>query len=574
MRWENYTKSTTWEEERTSYTVGMKRPSLDPHTLQTLLYNAGATLQNAIAELPGERPEWVVLELSGSYPGRETRRKLFAFPPDIAPKDTTLEAFAETVTALAEAPWLRGVVFRVEGLKVGLAVAYALRELVTGLRRAGKGTVCYLTQVDMPSYYLATAAQEIVLPESAELGVNGLALEVTFMRDALARYGVSFDKLAIDEYKNAGDQFVRQEMSVAQREQYGALLESFEKTVLSEVAAARHTDPETVREWIDRGVTSAARARDLGMIDRVAYEDELLGESHKPLREATRFLKAKRRPVGERVAVVPLLGAIVPGKSRRSPLPLPLVGGVQAGSETLLRAFRAAEKDKNTAAIVFLVDSPGGSALASDLIWREVVRIRAKKPIVAVMGGVAGSGGYYVLAHADHIIAAPTTLTGSIGVLAGKGVLEGFNTKYGFNPEALRRGRFALAFSSSHPFDEEERALVRNYIEEVYGRFTSRVAEGRGMTRERVNEIGRGRIWSGEDALAIGLVDELGDIETGLQRAKEIAGLHRDAPVWNVSAPAKLLLPEAEDPTTLLRTIEPFRRERALLMHGANVRIG
>jgi len=534
--------------------------------LQALLHNAGVGLQNALASLPGKRPETVVVELSGSYPARKVRRKLFTVPPEVGPRDTTLEEVQEQVAPLADAPWLKGVLFRVEGLKVDLATAGALRELLESLKRAGKRVTAYLTQLDLTAYYLASAADEIVLPEGAELGVFGLGLEPTFMRDALARYGVAFEKLAIREYKNAGDTLVRQEMSAAQREQYERILASLEASVLESIATARKATPEAVRGWIDEGVTSAARAKDLGMIDRVAYEDEVVGKTHKPVREASRFLKARPRPLrGGRVAVVPLEGVIVTGKSRRSPLPLPLVGGAQAGSETLLRALRAAEKDESTEAVVFYVNSGGGSALASDLIWREVVRLKKTKPVVAVMGELAASGGYYVLTHADHVVAAPTTLTGSIGVLTGKFVLERFNEMYGFNPEAVSWGRFALSRSASHPFTDEERALQEKFIAEIYDRFTRRVAAGRKLTQVRVDEIGRGRVWTGRDALEVGLVDELGDVALGLRRAKEIAGLRENAPVWNVAAPAKLLLPSEGDPTTLLRTLEPLWRERALL---------
>lgn len=387
------------------------------------------------------------------------------------------------------------------------------------------------------------------------------------MRDALARYGVAFEKLAIREFKNAGDTLVRQEMSDAQREQYGRLLDSVEETLLDAICTARGITPDTVRSWLNEGVTSALRAQALGMIDRVAYEDELVGKEHKTYREVARFVRTPLRPLrSQRVAVITLEGAIVTGKSRRSPFPLPLLGGVQAGSETLLRALRTAEADDSTAVVVFYVNSGGGSALASDLIWREVVRMKRSKPVIAVMGGVAASGGYYVLTHANHVIAAPSTLTGSIGVLTGKFVLERFNTLYGFNPEAVSRGRFALATSTARPFSEDERDLQERAIAEVYDRFTSRVAAGRRLPKARVDELGRGRVWTGSDAHALGLVDELGDLELGIARAKEIAGLYDNAPVWNVAAPAKLLLPSEDDPTTLQRALMPLQLERTLLL--------
>lgn len=541
--------------------------NIPPQVVPSLIHNASATVQNTLAALPGKRPEVVVVELSGSFPARRTKRKLLSFPPQLGPRDVTLEELQDQLFHLADAPWLKGVLFRAEGLQIGLTTAGALRSQLEMLKGAGKQVSIYLTRLDLINYYLASAAHEIILPEGAELSVFGLAFEFTFMRDALARYGVAFEKLAIREFKNAGDTLTRQEMSEAQRTQYERLLESLEETLLDAIAVSRNTTPSTIRSWFDEGVTSATRAQALGMIDRVAYEDELISDKHKPQRDVRRFVRTPLRPLrSKRVAVITLEGAIVTGKSRKSPFPLPLLGSVQAGSETLLRAFRTAEADKSTAAIVFYVDSGGGSALASDLIWREVVRIKRSKPIVAVMGGVAASGGYYVLTHADHVIAAPTTLTGSIGVLTGKFVLEGFNNLYGFNPEALSRGRFSLSTSAARPFSEEERALQERSIAEIYERFTSRVADGRGLLQAQVDELGRGRVWTGRDAQALGLVDDLGNLELGIARAKDAAGLHRHAPVWNVSAPAKLLLPTEADPTTLLRVFAQLQQERAFLL--------
>jgi protease-4 len=513
--------------------------------------------------------------VGGSFPARRRKRKLLSLPPDLGPQDTALEVFAGQVSALARAPWLEGVVLRIEGLETGLSGAFALRQQIAKLRAAGKQVVALLTRLDDTAYYLASAADEICVPESAEFAVHGVALELLFMRDALARFGASIDKLAIAEYKNAADSLVRQEMSEPQRRQYSELLDSFSATFREEVAAARGVTPETVGGWIDAGVTSAGQALQLGMIDRVLYEDELLSGKHRTWREAGRFVPvARRTSAAGRVAVITLSGTIVTGRSARSPLPLPLIGGERAGSETLLQAFRAAEADRSTAAIVFFVDSGGGSALASDLIWREVARIRKSKPVVAVMGSLAASGGYYVLTHADHVIAAPVTLTGSIGVVAAKPVLEDFHARYGFNSEVIRRGRYSLLSSSRKPFDDGERALVQRLNSEVYERFTARVAAGRGLSREQVEELARGRIWSGTAALGKGLVDELGDVELGLRRARELAGLPADARSWNVPAAGRLLLPTAEDPTTLQRSLAPLLRERVLLLHDAFLRLG
>jgi protease-4 len=544
--------------------------NLNPHVAGTILKNLGIALSNALANLPGERPPWLVIPLAGSYPARTRHRRLTEFPPDVKPPEVSQEALVALVRELGRAPWLAGGIFRLDELRLDFATAYALHNILKLLREAGKETVAYATQFDLSSYYLASVADRIAAPESAEFDLRGLSLETLFMRDALARLGIAADKVAIGAYKSAGDQFVRQELSEAAREQLSALLSSFERTVLQRIADGRKVSFEKVKSWIDQGVTSAVTAQRLGIIDRVAYEDELIPRRAAPLAAGVRFLRRTPLPVGEkRVAVISLEGIIVPGKSRRTPFPLPLIGDQQAGSETLLAAFRLAERDVSTAAIVFYVDSGGGSALASDLIWREVKRVGVTKPVVAVMGSVAASGGYYVLTGVRHIVAAPTTVTGSIGVLTVKFVLEQFYAQYGLQPEALSRGRFAQLYSANQPFSPEERELIERYIGEVYERFVARVAEGRRLSKEAVDALGQGRVWSGEDALARGLIDQLGDVASGLERAKALAGLHPEAPVWNVRTPARLLLPTSADPTTLQRALGPLLREQALLLSNA-----
>ena len=541
------------------------------------LRSAASEARNRLATLlPGKRPAWVVLHLSGSYPARRPKRKLVSLASLTgAEREQSQEELEERVTSLLAAPWLEGVVLRLGELQLDLARAYAIRNQLLRLRAGGKRVVVSCDDLSTVTYYLATAADEVIAPESATVWVHGMALSTTFMADALARLGVRFEKLAIGEFKNAGDQLALPAMSEAQRLQYDELLDSLEQEYLSETARCRGRTPEEVREWIDRAVTSAVAARELGMIDRVAYEDEYMGDEHRTYAQVAAYLPARSGPPDPgRVAVVSLEGLIVPGRSRRSPLPLPLFGGVMAGSETLVRALRAAAKDPHTAAVVFHVDSGGGSALASDLIWREVKLLAARKPVVAVMGSVAASGGYYVLTHATRIMAAPSTLTGSIGVLMAKFVLEEFNARYGFRPEVLERGEFANVNDSAHSWTYAEQELLRRYNEEIYERFVARVAQGRGLSAQRVDEIGRGRIWSGRAALELGLVDELGDVQLGVARARELAGLHPDAPVWNVHAPRKLVLPVGNDPQALLHALAPLLRERALLMHPFELRVG
>ncbi len=539
--------------------------------------SGAARLRNAlVAALPGERPRWLVLELTGSFPARRKKRRLFS-PDALLGKERVVsqEELEAHVTALLAADWLEGVVVRLHELRVGLATGYAVRRQLERLRAGGKRVVVTATMLTDSDLYVASAADELVVPESAEFFVNGMAVTSTYMAEFLDRYGVRVEKLAIREYKSAMENLVRRDMSEGQREQLDALLDSVQRTFLEQVADGRGRDPEEVRAWVDAGVTSAASAQAAGMVDRLAYEDELLGAEHKPFAAGARFLPVPVRPPQPgRVAVVSLEGAIVTGKSRKPPVPLPVFGEAMAGSETLVRALRAAGKDPNTEAVVFHVDSGGGSALASDLIWREVKLLAARLPVVAVMGEVAGSGGYYVLTHATKVVAAPTTITGSIGVLSAKFVMEGFNERYGFNPETLKRGRFADLNSSARGYDDEERALVERYMGEIYERFVARVADGRGLDPERVNEIGRGRIWSGADALELGLVDELGDVASAVALAKRLANLPDDAPVWNVTPPPKHVLPLAQDGEALLRAVAPLLLERGLLMTPFAVKLG
>lgn len=553
----------------------MKAPHLPPG-LETAIFRLRAGAQNVMSRLPGERPPWVVMELSGPIVARLRRPRIFGIPlpPSLVGGTHSLEEIADTLAMLARSDWLQGVAFRIDGMLVDAATAYGLRSAIGRLREAGKRTLAYLPRVDLTAHYVASAAEEIVCPESADFFLHGLGVSMTFYRDALARFGVRFEKLAIDEYKNAFDTLVRQEMSPAQREQLEALLASFEAHYFREIAAGRGISPEDVQSAVEQGITSAAQARALKLVDRIAYEDEVAGKQHKSLHEAHRFLRVPMPPPGsKRIAVVSLTGPIVPGRSRGAPVPVPPFGGGVSGSDTIVSALRSAGADANTAAVVFHVDSGGGSALASDLIWREVERLRARKPVVGVMGAVAASGGYYVLAGATRIVAAPTTITGSIGVLTGKPVLEGMFDKYGLNVQQIRRGRYSLLFHPAKPWDEDARALVGRHNAEVYERFLLRVSEGRKKTRDEVHALARGRIYSGIDAKGVGLIDDLGDVRTAVAIARELSGAGPEAPVWNVTPPHELLLPSAEDPTTLVRLYGDLLRETSLCMLPAAIEI-
>jgi protease-4 len=458
------------------------------------------------------------------------------------------------------------------------------RAAVARLREGGKRAVAFTTGLDLPRYLLALACDEVITVEGAEFDVRGVAVEATFLKDTLARVGLEADFEALREYKSAMDALRRSDMSPAQREMLEAILDGWMDAAADAVRVARGVEPERFRALVDEAPFPAGRALAEGLIDAVAWEDELprrladeaVTRKRRKSDEGARIVawprarrrlrRRLRRRTGKAVGVLSLEGAIVVGESRRSPVAVPF--GTLAGSETIARIVRAAERDDALAAVVLHVDSGGGSALASDLIWREISRLAGRKPVVAWMGGVAGSGGYYVTLGAQEIVAQPTTLTGSIGVITGKIVAGGLFERIDAHRETVQRGRMATLHTASRPFDAEERARVRALAEHTYDRFKRRVAGGRGLEPGRVEELARGRVWTGRQAHERGLVDHLGDLELAVQRAAALGGLRpdREPRVVQLEAPKR---PEAPRPEKLAEAVlAHLRAVRALLAEG------
>ncbi|MGQ0548950.1 MAG: signal peptide peptidase SppA [Armatimonadota bacterium] len=555
--------------------------------------NAFRLLSNLLARL-GPPLDYVVVEIAGSYPERTppprrlTQRLL---QPPWQRTDESLEALRDRLERVARAPGVRGIVLRVRDLSAGLAALQGLRDAIAELRRGGKRVIAYLTEVDLSAYYLATAADEIWMPAVGFWNVLGMRTEITFFRDAFNRIGVlpEFERMA--EYKTAADRFVRSSLSEHHREMLDAILDSWMQEVTGDIAAARRLNPDNVRAAVDRAPLTAADARAAGLIDGLCYEDELPARLGSPERPAALqpWAAARRRlslpyrwrARGPVIAVVELIGGIITGESRDSPIPIPLVGGRLAGSETIARAFRAAERSPRIRAIVFHVDSGGGSALASDLILREVERIKVKKPIVAFMGNVAGSGGYYVSCGASRIVAQPATITGSIGVVTGKLSAQGLYERLGLNREVVARGEAATMDSLFRPFTPAQRGKVRRAIDEIYRVFVGKVASGRGKSVGDVEAIAKGRVWTGRQALERGLVDELGDFSLAVRRARELAGIPADTLISTVTVrpPRATPVPSAAQAlaaalgpasgAVLAETVAAWRAVRELLREPA-----
>jgi protease-4 len=530
-----------------------------------IVRNTARTVGNLLRSLRRRDFGYVVLPIRGSYPERTPRRDPLPFPFNRllpVPQETSLEDVGMAMEMISTDRRVSGVILRFHTLRAGFSTLYSLRRAVLGLRAKGKQTVAWLPSASTGDYYLASACDEIILPPSGRLSALGLRSETVFLKDTLALAGLEADFEAIAEYKVSPDTFRRSTMSGPHREMMNAILDSYFDEVVTAIADGRGLDPGQVRELIDGMPLTPAEAVEAGLADAVLYEDELAmrhpanahgkeesNETASTLatwHEAARWL---RKPIKwstrQRIGVVSLEGMITPGRSHRVPVPLPFLD-VQAGAETVIQTLRRAAADRHIAAVIFHVETPGGAALASDLIAREVRRLRAHKPVVVLMGRQATSGGYYVSAPANRIVARPTTLTGSIGIWGGKFVLTGLYARLQVGREPVQRGAMAGLYSEMAPFSDRERARVRRDLGEGYARFKAHVAEGRGLTEEQVEEVARGRVWTGAQAREIGLVDELGDFETALALAKELADLEpdREYTVVQVRLPRRSMPPQ------------------------------
>jgi protease-4 len=439
------------------------------------------------------------------------------------------------------------------------------------------------------SYHLACACDEILAPESSAFRAAGLWTETLFLKDTLALIGLEADFEAIAEYKVSPDMLRRSEMTGPHREMLDSLLDSLYARVIEGIAKGRGLTAGQVQEVLDDAPLTAQHAFDKGLLDGVCYEDELptrLGMPEEPAalqawaQVRRRLVRPRRWRSRRTIGVISLEGTIVSGPSRQPPFPIPLplpLPAAQAGSDTLVQQLRTAAQSKNLAALVLHVDSPGGSALASDLIWREVAQLCRTKPVVVYMGNQAASGGYYVSAPANAIVAQPETLTGSIGIWGGKIVTRNLFEKIRAGREVVSRGRAAGLYSDVALFTPEERRRIQADIGDGYARFKARVAQGRDKTDEEVEAIARGRVWTGEQALANGLVDMLGDLQAAADRARELAGLDpgRYAPLVNVPVPKRYQLPQPSpgDAGEWLTGFLSFFRERTLALAPWTIRI-
>jgi protease-4 len=432
------------------------------------------------------------------------------------------------------------ILLRINLLACDWAKVTELRDLILDVRKAGKKTYAYIDEAPDfdKEYYLATACDRIILHPMGWLGINGIGGYVPFFKNALDKLGVRAEFEHVEEYKTAYNQFTEKGFTPAHREMmesiYGDLFSHYVKAV----ATARKKNEEEVRSLIDKAFFQGEEALKAGLVDDLLYEDQLqnlLQSGGRKLGRITSDAYARVSPVsagigiGRRVALIYGVGPILSGES----LPQSM------GGTTVARWIRQARQDKSIAAIVFRVDSPGGSSVASDVIWREVFLAKKEKPFVVSMSDVAGSGGYWISMAAHKIVAQPQTLTGSIGVLAGKFDLSALYEKLGLTSEKIAYGKEADIFSTFRPFSPEEKKIMKDEILWTYDQFLTKVAEGRNMTKAEVNAVGRGRVWTGAQARDLKLVDELGGLTKAVELAKGLAGIAREEEVRLVVWPKK-----------------------------------
>lgn len=461
-----------------------------------------------------------------------------------------LHDVVEALDRAAEDARVLAVILRLGTSGMGLAQAEEIREVLLRLRssrtrtvavaetfgEAGNGTV---------DYYVATACDQIVLQRLGEFGAIGFLSRAPFFRGALDRLSITprFDHRR--EYKSAMYLFTEESVPPPQREATEAVLSSSLDAVVSAVASSRGLDPADVAAAIDDGPLLPREAFVRGLVDRLAFQDEVEHELETDLGARTVDLptyrvRARPRRRGATVAVVHVAGAIVRGRSR----PSPFGRGMAVGSDDIREALDAAASAKRVCAVVMRVDSPGGSAVGSEAIWRAVQRVReGGKPVVVSMGNVAGSGGYYVACGADRIVAQPGTITGSIGVVSGKLLTARAWERIGVRWGELTAGEHADMWSSQSDFSDGQWQRFQRYLDEVYEGFKQRVADGRGLSPTAVEEVAKGRIWSGTDAHDRGLVDELGGLDRAVEAAKSLAGIASGTPVALRVMPERSKLP-------------------------------
>ena len=499
--------------------------------------------EHAAEETPPSVKKYAEFTLGGTY----TDTKIVSTFGTASTK--TLRGLFKKLDALKTDDDIAGIIFKIEGVSLGWATLQEIRTKLNEFRETGKETIGYLESGGNAEYLLAATMDRIVLMPTGSLNLTGLRAEVLFYKGLLDKLDIEADMLAMGKYKSGVEPYMRDGMSDEFRESMTALLDDLYAQFLNHIAESRDSITEAnVSDLIDSGPFTAAEAKEKKLVDALQYYDELVAalkaaspdedvQVGKPGSERKRKVPdmnsfaglmqlfsilnppQRAQAAGEnQIALIYASGPILPD------IDSPFISMSAITPKALKKAFEKARTDDAVRAVVFRIDSPGGSALASDLIWREVMLTQREKPVVVSMGNVAASGGYYIAMAAGTIVAHPSTLTGSIGVFGGKLNLKGLYNKAGLTKEIIAHGQNATLYSDYGGFTPTERERVEKMMKTVYEDFVSKAATGRNKSFDEIDEIAQGQVWTGKKAKEIGLVDEIGGLDTALSIAKKQAG--------------------------------------------------
>jgi protease-4 len=477
--------------------------------------------------------------------------------PDFVPEDPMRRLFggddsslSNLLTQIKKAKVdkrISAILLEIDMSGAGWGKADEIRDAIADFRTSGKPAYAYMEYGMNKEYYIATSCEKIFVAPSGDLFINGLAADVMFFRGSLDKLGIEPDVFQIGKYKNAPDQFTRKNMSDAHKEVMNSILDDIYGRMVNTIATSRRKTPDEVRAIIDSAPIRAPQAKAQGLIDGANFRDEVESElrrrlGYKDSDKLNTITGSDYRDIkpeslglnqGERIAVIYASGTIGSGRSNDGPY-----GDQSVGSDTVSKAIRDAAEDKSIKAIVLRVDSPGGSSYASDIIWHAVEVAKQQKPVVISMSDVAASGGYYIACNANKIIAEPSTITGSIGIFAGKPVMKGFYDWLGITNEYVMRGKLAGMFRETEKFTPEERAKFEEMIKSTYyDEFVPKVAKGRGRDAEYIDSIAQGRVWMGSQAKERGLVDEFGGLDKAVEVAKGLASIPAEKGIQRVIMP-------------------------------------
>jgi len=453
------------------------------------------------------------------------------------PKGRTITDLILELKNYSEQNDIAGVVLYLKNPVGGPAQFQEFRQALQRFQETGKKVYVYMDGAGNMQYYLASVADKVLLNPAGNVWLTGLSAQLMYVKNLLGKLGIKAEVVHIGKYKSAFDMYTRDTTTTANAEQINAYLDDLYEMMTRDIALSRDINQDSLKALIDRGPFVAKTALERGLVDSLMYHDELtkfvekrtFGGKYNMISERMYNQQGHwgyqwKPPVTDKIAVIYAVGAIVPGKSQRSPF----TGSLSMGSETIAKAIKSARKDNRVKAIVMRINSPGGSSLASDIIWREVYLTttgKNAKPFIVSMGDVAGSGGYYIAVAADTILADESSLTGSIGVIAGSFSLEGLFSKISVNTDTFKRGEHSNFLSADHNMSEEERQKLLDLISDTYGIFVNKAAEGRGLDPDSIDALGRGRIYSGTDAESVGLVDKVAGLHQALNIAQRAAGI-------------------------------------------------